>query len=341
MPDAGNGRTMPSLGRLVSVPLREVWPHEASDFTPWLANADNLGLFAETLCLDGLQLQGTEVPVGNFFIDILARDIEGRVVVIENQFGSTDHTHLGQILTYVAGQEGQATVVWIAETIRDEHRATIDWLNATTIEGFDFFTVEIEALRIGTSSPAPRFNIVAKPNNWSRRIMSATRSAGTGRLDDQAKAYIAYWSRFAAFLTDKRAPFKMQTPVARGTWCGFGHISPRGYTLTVSSSLSGPKRGVALFGGHQTALAEFEVLSAIKDEIAADFGASLEWRQNPKSVTVEIVRFDLAGRDEAEQFAWFLDQMERFIGVFRPRIENLPLHIIDKDSGPPQADADE
>src|SRR6516165_3986110 len=126
------------LGRLETVPLRQLWPHEANDFTPWLAEPDNLSLLADTLNLDELQVQGTEVPVGNFSIDILALDVEGHVVVIENQFGPTDHTHLGQILTYVAGQEGHATVVWIAEVIREEHRAAIDWLNASTIEGFDF-----------------------------------------------------------------------------------------------------------------------------------------------------------------------------------------------------------
>ena len=136
------------LGRLVSVPLREVWPHEANDFTPWLAKKENLSLLAETLQLSDLQLQDTEVAVGSFYIDILARDIEGRVVVIENQFGPTDHTHLGQIMTYVAGQEGRATVIWIAEKFRDEHRAAIDWLNTATNEDFDFFAVEVEALRI-------------------------------------------------------------------------------------------------------------------------------------------------------------------------------------------------
>src|SRR5262245_25285232 len=74
------------------------------------------------------------------------------MVVIENQFGPTDHTHLGQIMTYLAGQDGRTTVIWIAETIREEHRAAIDWLNASTIEGFNFFAVEVEALRIGNST---------------------------------------------------------------------------------------------------------------------------------------------------------------------------------------------
>jgi hypothetical protein len=115
-----------TLGRLSTVPLREVWAHESNDFTPWLAEANNLALLAETLGLGELQIQGTEVPVGDFYIDILARDIGGGVVVIENQFGPTNHTHLGQIMTYVAGQEGKATIIWIAETFREEHRAAID-----------------------------------------------------------------------------------------------------------------------------------------------------------------------------------------------------------------------
>jgi hypothetical protein len=193
----------PILGRLVSVPLREVWAHESNEFTPWLADTANLSLLADTLNLGPLQLQGTEVPVGNFYIDILARDLEGDVVVIENQFGATDHTHLGQIITYIAGQEGRATVVWIAQTIREEHRAAIDWLNAGTIEAFDFFAVEVEALRIGASPPAPRFNVVSKPNDWSRDVVRATRSTNNGPMDDRAKAYATYWSGFSTFIQEK------------------------------------------------------------------------------------------------------------------------------------------
>jgi hypothetical protein len=223
----------PALGRLVPVPLRQIWPREANDFTPWLADPDNLSLLADTLNLDELQVQGTEVPVGNFFIDILARDVEGHVVVIENQFGPTDHTHLGQILTYVAGQEGRATVVWIAEVIREEHRAAIDWLNASTIAGFDFFAVEIEALRIGTSAPARRFNVVAKPNDWSRGVVRASREA---QLDDRARAYISYWSGFAAYLRDQKSSFRITTPPPRH-WYNFG-IGRSGFELAVAIRIS-------------------------------------------------------------------------------------------------------
>jgi hypothetical protein len=200
--------TAPPLGRLISVPVREVWAHESKDFTPWLAEAENLSLLTETLGVGPLQLQGVEVPVGNFYLDILARDVEGAIIVIENQFGPTNHEHLGQILTYVAGQDGPATVIWIAETFREEHRAAIDWLNASTIAGFNFFAVEVEALRIDESVAAPWFNVVAKPNDWSRNIAQATRSAANDAMDDRAKAYATYWSGFATFLEDKGTPYR-------------------------------------------------------------------------------------------------------------------------------------
>jgi hypothetical protein len=100
----------------------------------------------------------------------------------------------------------------IAEAIREEHRAAIDWLNASTIEGFNFCAVEVEALRIGNSPPAPWFSVVAKPNNWSRGVVRATRSADSGPLDDRVKTYTAYWSGFGAFLQDKGAPYKMPDP---------------------------------------------------------------------------------------------------------------------------------
>jgi hypothetical protein len=314
-----------TLGRLVSVPLRDVWEHEANDFTPWLAEVENLSLLAETLHLGDLRVQGTEVPVGNFFIDILARDVDGRVVVIENQFGFTDHTHLGQIMTYLAGQEGRATVIWIAEAFREEHRAAIDWLNASTIQDFDFFAVEVEALRIGVSQPAPRFNVVAKPNDWSRGIGRATRAASAGPPDEQQKAYIAYWSRFGTFLANKHAPFKPPDPVPRGEWCGFGRLVPRGYTLFAAASLVGQRRTVAIYIGHRGGILEFDALVAAKDSIEAEFGAPLEWRRNPKTAQIEANRPDLAEKNETEQFEWFLDQMERFSRVFRDRITALPL----------------
>ena len=209
-----------TLDRLVTVPLRAVWAHEARDFTRWLAEAENLALLAETLGLGELQFQDTEVPVGNFYIDILAKDIEGNVVVIENQFGPTDHTHLGQIMTYIGGQESDVTIVWIAETFREEHRAAIDWLNKSTIDGFNFFAVEIRAMKIGNSLPAPQFSAVGKPNEWSRGVTRTTRQVSDTALNERQKFYMNYWSQFAAFLAEKHSSFKVRRTF-KNYWCDF------------------------------------------------------------------------------------------------------------------------
>ena len=89
------------LGTLKNVNLREAWSHEAQDFTPWLA--DNLDRLSAAIGIP-LELEGQEVSVDSFSADILARNPQNDSrVLIENQLEQTDHTHLGQILTYLAG----------------------------------------------------------------------------------------------------------------------------------------------------------------------------------------------------------------------------------------------
>ena len=118
-----------NLGRLKRIDdLREVWKTEAQDFTPWLAKEENLTLLGETLNLE-LELEAVEKDVGPFRADILCRDIDDdSLVLVENQVERTDHRHLGQILTYAAGLN-TVTIVWVAKSFTDEHRAALDWLN--------------------------------------------------------------------------------------------------------------------------------------------------------------------------------------------------------------------
>jgi hypothetical protein len=115
------------LGQIKKVSIRDVWKHEEKDFTPWLATEVNISELAEELGLE-LQVEGTEVAVGPFWADVLAKDASGNLVLIENQFGKTDHDHLGKVLTYAATL-GAAAVIWIAEQFTDEHRKAIEWLN--------------------------------------------------------------------------------------------------------------------------------------------------------------------------------------------------------------------
>lgn len=181
--------SLSQLSRLVRVDLREAWPHEAANFTPWLAEEENLRLLGDTLGLE-LQLEAIEKPVESFSADILAKDtISGNMVVIENQLEQTDHNHLGQILTYAAGLNAR-TVIWIAREFRDPHRAAIDYLNEISSPDHNFFGVQLELYRIENSPYAPRFNIVAKPNDLVQAPDRAVQiepgtdrgQAGLGRL---------------------------------------------------------------------------------------------------------------------------------------------------------------
>ncbi len=161
-------------GRIEHVPLRDVWEHEALAFTPWLAA--NLDLVARELGVAALDRVDEEVAVGNFSLDILARTHDGRLVVIENQLESTDHTHLGQLLTYASGL-GASIIVWVSSKVRDEHQSALTWLNENTGGDVHFFALEVGAVRIGDSLPAPVFNVRVRPNDWqesTRRSVAAS-----------------------------------------------------------------------------------------------------------------------------------------------------------------------
>ena len=158
---------MVDLGTIERVRLREVWAHEEHNFSRWLA--DNLDKLGETLGLD-LQFQKREAPVGPFSLDVLAH-VQGSEtpVIIENQLESTNHTHLGQLLTYAAGYDA-GIIIWLTGEFQDAHRQALDWLNQRTGEDTQFFGVVVEAWRIDNSRPAPHFKVVATPNDWQKQL---------------------------------------------------------------------------------------------------------------------------------------------------------------------------
>jgi hypothetical protein len=188
----------PLLGRLEVVAVREVWPHEALDFTPWLlANADHVG---EALDMD-LEITTAEHKVGGFSLDLVGKDLRtNEIVIIENQLETTDHAHLGQVLTYAGGTDA-VNIVWIAREFREEHRAALDWLNARTDPDTRFFGVEISAVRIGDSLPAPLFRVVAQPNDWGKTIRTRTH-AHDGNATERAVRYAEFWDRYITALHD-------------------------------------------------------------------------------------------------------------------------------------------
>lgn len=180
------------LSRLVDCPVREAWAHEAHHFTVWLSQ--NLDRLSDVLGIT-LELDAVEVPIGTFYADIIARNVDAEDgadrVLIENQLEPSDHRHLGQIMTYLAGAE-VSTVVWVAETFREEHLSAIEWLNHNTSTGFSFFAIKLRAVRIGDSPIAPLLDVVAKPNDWERQVKAAATTARNG-LSVEGQQNGAFW----------------------------------------------------------------------------------------------------------------------------------------------------
>ena len=178
-----------NLDTIQKVPLREVWPHEAHDFTKWLAEEQNLATLGMAVGIE-LELIETESSVGSFNVDIYAQESgTGRKVIIENQLEDTNHDHLGKVITYAAGKDAEV-VIWVVARARDEHRQAIEWLNQHTDRDFGFFLVEVELWKIGDSLPAPRFGVVEQPNEWTKTVKL---SEG---LSETEKVKLAYWTAY-------------------------------------------------------------------------------------------------------------------------------------------------
>lgn len=187
----------PQLGRLSKVEIRDIWKSEPGDFTPWLASDENIALLGETIGLE-LEVEAQEKNVGPFRADILCKNTASQTwVLIENQLERKDHIHLGQLVTYAAGLQA-ATIVWVAARFTDEHRAALGRLNEITSDEFSFFGLEVELWKIGNSPAAPKFNIVSKPNDWSRAVSSAARTSD-GSLSDSKQLILDYWTTGLAF----------------------------------------------------------------------------------------------------------------------------------------------
>lgn len=163
--------------------LRKVWPHEALDFTPWLAKDENIAILANEIGME-IAVDGTESAVGDFSVDIIATDIAtGQKVIIENQLEDTNHDHLGKLITYAAGKDAQ-TIIWVVKHAREEHRAAIEWLNNHTDDDIGFFLCEIHLYKVGSSNPAVKFSVIEKPNDWIKSVK---------RISSRQKASSSAW----------------------------------------------------------------------------------------------------------------------------------------------------
>jgi hypothetical protein len=203
----------PKFATLEKVAVKLGWTHEAHELTPWLA--ENLDLLSQEIGL-ALEFRAREHPVGKYWLDLLLADARDRIVIVENQFGATDHDHLGKLLTYCAGTDAQV-VIWISESINEEHVAALQWLNENTVADVGFFGVELQLLRIGESPLAPHFNVVVQPNEWSKEKRAATPSTNwtwetyateLGIIEERLAVGKELVSRVEAAITERSLPWQ-------------------------------------------------------------------------------------------------------------------------------------
>ncbi|MCB0200845.1 MAG: DUF4268 domain-containing protein [Anaerolineae bacterium] len=324
-----------NLGRLEPVDPREVWSSEAADFTPWLARKENLALLGDVIGLE-LEPQATEQSVGPYRADIVCQDTAtGSLVLIENQLERSDHTHLGQLLTYAAGLN-TVTIVWIARRFTDEHRAALDWLNDISGSEINFFGLEVEVWRIGESNRAPKFNIATQPNDWIKTIASQ-RDAASGSLTQTQAWQLEYWTDVMTLLEENSRIIKPRKPRPQ-YWVDFA-VGRTDFSLEAVVDARKRQVSVSLAITARDAKAFYHLLNRDKQVIETELGAPLTWQELPKKkssyVSLYLKDVDLADRaDWPRQQRWIMSQLEAFHRCFSPRVKSL-------DSSAYVSDADE
>jgi hypothetical protein len=284
------------LGRLLRVAdPRDVWKSESGEFTPWLA--ENLDVLADELGMT-LTLVATEVPVGDFRLDIQAEDGQGNVVAIENQLERTDHSHLGQCLIYASGLEA-GTVVWVAPQFRDEYRCCIDWLNERTDEKVKFFGVEISLVRIGEGPMAPVFEVIARPNSFTKTTKGRTAIGGgtDGLVTPLNARRQQFFADVLAEVNAMRPALRVPTP-QRGNWLSFAS-GPFGYWC-VSQITGGQARVEAYIDTANRTLNKrlFDSFHAEADHWQEIVGATLSWERLDDKRASRIARYQNLDLDD-------------------------------------------
>jgi hypothetical protein len=322
-----NPTMKPQLGRLEPVRLRDAWWSEAGDFTPWLAAPDNIVLLGKAIGIE-LEVESQEKNVGPFRADILCRDtVNGHYVLIENQLERTDHGHLGQLLTYAAGLDA-VTIVWVASRFTEEHRAALDWLNNATRAGIDFFGLEIELWRIGDSAMAPKFNVVSKPNDWSKAVREQAAAIKSGQFTESQQRHLEFWTQFRSYLERTGSPVMTNRP-SKDHWTNVS-VGRTDFSLVLFNNYKDGRSGVYLSITGLDGKAHYRALEeqhrARIDRVLEPLGEVL-WRPMPDAKESQVaVRRLVSPADPAtwpELNAWMARVLVAAHDLFRPIVKTL------------------
>lgn len=305
------------IRRLEIVPLRQAFPSEARNFTRWLET--NIEALSERIGMHLTVIQ-REQSVGDFNVDLLCEDAQDRHVIIENQLERTDHTHLGQILTYLVNLEAKIAI-WVAADPRPEHQNVINWLNASTPIDTSFYLVKVEAIRIGDSPFAPLFTVIARPDKQAKEIGGKKKEWA-----DRHYSRFEFWKGLLAKSNLKTSLFASISPV-KDNWIG-KTAGKNGVSFNYYINME--DAAIALYIDHDRQSgaqnkATFDALLAHREEIENEFGSPLDWLRldNKRSSRIEK-RFSSGGLSNPDTWAQLqddlIDPMIQFEKVMRTRL---------------------
>lgn len=303
---------MTNLGTLKKITdLRSIWPHEALNFTPWVA--ENVDLLADAVGLD-ITVDETESSVGDFNVDIYASETgTDRKIIIENQLEDTDHDHLGKLITYASGK-GADVVIWVVKHAREEHKAAVEWLNNHTDDKIGFFLCEIKLFQIGDSQIAPAFTVVERSNDWTKEIRK------TASANSTQQQRLEYWQAFNDYaFTDANFSriFNKRKPTT-DHWMDFS-IGSSACHIAVSQIQKRKAVDVELYINDDKEL--FKSLFAHKDEIEKNMEMELEWKELPERKASRILIEKTVDLDDRatwpEQFDYIMDTCIKMKRAFK------------------------
>lgn len=303
---------MANLGTLKEITdLRSIWPHEALNFTPWVA--ENVDLLADAVGLD-ITVDETESSVGDFNVDIYASETgTDRKIIIENQLEDTDHDHLGKLITYASGK-GADVVIWVVKHAREEHKAAVEWLNNHTDDKIGFFLCEIKLFQIGDSQIAPSFTVVERPNDWTKEIR---KKASANPTQQQRLEYWQAFNDYAFSDANFSRIFNKRKPTT-DHWMDFS-IGSSACHIAVSQIQKRKAVDVELYINDDKEL--FKSLFAHKDEIEKNMEMELEWKELPERKASRILIEKTVDLDDRatwpEQFDYIMDTCIKMKRAFK------------------------
>jgi len=257
------------IDKISRVRLRDIWKHEATDFTVWLV--DNIELLNEVV---GFELSNAEreQSTGNFSVDIKAEDELGNTVIIENQLEKSDHDHLGKLITYLSAFEAKIAI-WIVSEPRQEHIGAINWLNEGE-NNCDFYLLKIEGIKIGNSKPAPLITKIIGPSIETKRI-------GKIKKEDteRHRLRLKFWTKLLEIAKTKHNLFNSISPT-KDTWISTGAGLPKGISYSYWALKNGVRLQITIDAGKDSEEYNLKVFNAIlnhKDEIEKNTGYKLNW----------------------------------------------------------------